>query len=562
MQQNKIILILFFLLINYLPGQNPNRIAIHSTDTVYHKIGPDFFGIQYHSNTYADQNALNLLDDLNLKIIRIWAEVEDFHPQPNVWNWEELDQQINEITAAGYEAVPCLWGEKWFIGSADTAWWNYEQALLEWDKAASELAKRYKDKLNRIIIFDELNMLHTEKDFYIPFKDAAKLYLRAAKKIKAVDPDIACGGPSGFGSWENGHWANYVLDEVNGLENLDFISSNTFLSWDSSDSDHQVLAKTIWYEEMPLKIREMLNNKAHPKIMLDAYNLSALWTLNGELWTDPRNTNLIGGIYQIAALLHSAKGGTDIALHWETLGGYGILSWFPKFEELPPYYSWKFLIETAGFVEGSEIIGCKSDALPDSTVSHLGGMDVNSFIVQPFALRRTDGDISVILINKHPQTTYPITLTVPAKMKSYSLYRFDETRMADSFLPIKQENNSGFLDINCPPYSTTVIRFSSESVVGIMDETEPSPQFFRLSQNVPNPFNSQTRISIELPKASHVILNIFDIQGRHVQTFIDKNLTAGTHNFTYDASTIPSGVYYYQMKTGHFNSVLKLIHLK
>ncbi len=553
---------LFLVLLCSLHAQEGNPVVFTVQDTVYHTISPDFFGIQYHSQTYSDQTALAALSNLNLKWIRVWAEVSDFHPQPGEWRWDELDSQINEIVSAGYVPLPCLWGEKWFVGSADTAWWNFDTALAEWEKAAFELASRYKTQLRKIIVFDELNMLHPEEDYYIPFKDAAKLYIRAARNIKAAKADMRCGGPSAFGGWENGYWANYVLDEPDGAELLDFISSNTFLSWDASDSDHQVLARTIWYEEVPLNIRDMLGGRAYPELVLDAYNLSALWSLDGQPWTDPRNTNLIGGIYQAAALMHSAKGGFDLTLHWETLGGYGVLSWFPKFEKLAPYYSWKFLSETAGLTEGAQIIGCATDAAPDTSATHLGGMNVFSYPVQPFAIRRSDGGISVVLINKQAEDTSRAAVNIPSGMPYYRLYRYDRERMSASSELLQNGLVDSVLNVEAPPYSVTVVCFDSVETVGMPAAETTVLQRFALYQNYPNPFNGQTDITYNLPQTMRVRLLLFDIRGRQVRDLQMGEQTAGMHRLRIDMSEFSSGVYFYRLQAGKISPVRKMIYLR
>lgn len=72
------------------------------------------------------------------------------------------------------------------------------------------------------------------------------------------------------------------------------------------------------------------------------------------------------------------------------------------------------------------------------------------------------------------------------------------------------------------------------------------PQSWHLQQNYPNPFNAQTTISWDLAKAVNVSLVIYNIQGQIVSRLIDnKTLAAGTHHYTYNASAIASGVYFY-----------------
>ncbi|MEA3500270.1 MAG: hypothetical protein U9R41_04530, partial [Candidatus Marinimicrobia bacterium] len=335
---------LISFLILFFKVSNAENITITVADSTYYTIDKEFYGIQYHRHTFNNANATEKLQSLNLERIRIWANVDNFHPDPTTWMWDSLDKKIEEIKNANYKIIvgmdEC---KEWFIGNADTAWWNYSEGVNEWRNAVHEFINRYKNDLDMIIIFDEPNTIQPEKDYYMTGQQSAQLYIDAVKQIRTVDSTILCGGPSAFGGWGNGHWAKYVLAEPNGEKYLDFISCNIFLSWDINESDENIMNKTIWYEEAPMKIRQMLGNNYPPQIVLDAYNASALW----EDGTDPRNTTLFGGIYNIATLLHSAKGGFDITLRWETLGGFGILNWYPNFNELPPYYAMQFLINTA-----------------------------------------------------------------------------------------------------------------------------------------------------------------------------------------------------------------------
>jgi len=85
---------------------------------------------------------------------------------------------------------------------------------------------------------------------------------------------------------------------------------------------------------------------------------------------------------------------------------------------------------------------------------------------------------------------------------------------------------------------------------------------FRLSQNYPNPFNPTTVISYELPANAAVRLRVYDILGREVETLVNKSQAAGGYSVTFDASKLPSGVYFYQMKAGSFISTAKMLVLK
>jgi len=92
--------------------------------------------------------------------------------------------------------------------------------------------------------------------------------------------------------------------------------------------------------------------------------------------------------------------------------------------------------------------------------------------------------------------------------------------------------------------------------------TDVRPQNFNLKQNYPNPFNPTTMISYDLQKASNVTLTVFNVTGQKVETLVNDFKPAGTYNIEYDASTLASGVYYYELEAGAFKQVRKMLLVK
>lgn len=88
------------------------------------------------------------------------------------------------------------------------------------------------------------------------------------------------------------------------------------------------------------------------------------------------------------------------------------------------------------------------------------------------------------------------------------------------------------------------------------------PRHFELSQNFPNPFNSFTSIRFTLPCREQVKIVIYSILGERVNTLIDRALPAGNHEIRYNAQNISSGVYFYKIKAGSFESIKKMLYLK
>jgi phosphatidylserine/phosphatidylglycerophosphate/cardiolipin synthase-like enzyme len=88
------------------------------------------------------------------------------------------------------------------------------------------------------------------------------------------------------------------------------------------------------------------------------------------------------------------------------------------------------------------------------------------------------------------------------------------------------------------------------------------PQTFSLSQNYPNPFNPTTKIEYALPGTQKVVLKLYDILGREVQTLVNEQQTPGTYRVEVDASGFASGVYFYRLEAGTFVQNRKMLLLK
>ena len=93
------------------------------------------------------------------------------------------------------------------------------------------------------------------------------------------------------------------------------------------------------------------------------------------------------------------------------------------------------------------------------------------------------------------------------------------------------------------------------------DETILHPTSFILSA-APNPFNPATTLSFTLEKSSHVTLDLFDIQGRYVQSLASEVMSAGKHSMNVDGSTLSSGIYFAKLQAGTQSRVAKLVLMK
>ncbi|MCH8961554.1 MAG: T9SS type A sorting domain-containing protein [Bacteroidetes bacterium] len=100
---------------------------------------------------------------------------------------------------------------------------------------------------------------------------------------------------------------------------------------------------------------------------------------------------------------------------------------------------------------------------------------------------------------------------------------------------------------------------------GAGNETEitaEAPESFALKQNYPNPFNPSTTIQFDLPETAQVTLVVYDVLGRQVRVLVDGTREAGTHEVTFDASGLPSGVYVYRIEAGPYAATRTMLLMK
>jgi hypothetical protein len=106
-------------------------------------------------------------------------------------------------------------------------------------------------------------------------------------------------------------------------------------------------------------------------------------------------------------------------------------------------------------------------------------------------------------------------------------------------------------------FSFSTIRTTSVESIGNDIPTE-----YNLSQNYPNPFNPVTTIELSIPKQSRVVLTIFNSLGMEIEVLLNELLASGHHRIQWIPGEIPSGVYFYQLKSAEFTDTKKLLLLR
>ena len=121
------------------------------------------------------------------------------------------------------------------------------------------------------------------------------------------------------------------------------------------------------------------------------------------------------------------------------------------------------------------------------------------------------------------------------------------------------ETNPNFTD--AASFSRLASRTTGVAQRSSDDQMPPS---FRLAQNYPNPFNPETRIAFEMAREGHVELGIYNLMGEKVKTLFSGSVHSGTHHATWDGKdeagrNLPSGVYFYELKSGSFRQARRMV---
>ncbi len=85
---------------------------------------------------------------------------------------------------------------------------------------------------------------------------------------------------------------------------------------------------------------------------------------------------------------------------------------------------------------------------------------------------------------------------------------------------------------------------------------------YSLSQNYPNPFNPSTEINFTIPVTGNTTLAIYNVLGQKVKTLVNKEMSAGSYTYQFDASNLSSGIYFYKLQSNDYSSIKKMMLLK
>ncbi len=112
--------------------------------------------------------------------------------------------------------------------------------------------------------------------------------------------------------------------------------------------------------------------------------------------------------------------------------------------------------------------------------------------------------------------------------------------------------NSEFSNAECATTTPTAVE----------DEFSGIPSEFGLFDNYPNPFNPSTSINYRTPVKSFVSLKVYDMLGKEVATLVNEEKGVGTYKIDFNATSLPSGIYFYRLQAGSFVETKKMVLMK
>ncbi|MEJ2103517.1 MAG: aryl-sulfate sulfotransferase [Ignavibacteriaceae bacterium] len=258
---------------------------------------------------------------------------------------------------------------------------------------------------------------------------------------------------------------------------------------------------------------------------------------------------------------NTAMGSTRRSSEGNTIIGWGFNDGPPSVSEIHPdnstawaisfpenvytYRAFKFSWKSAYFVTE-----------PDSIFFlnvQIGTGDTADFIV-------TNNSDSTLLINEvySSDSVFSIVDDLPVQIPAYS-----KKVLTLKFEPFFEGETEGWLYLVSNRYTeliaqTIYLKATTDSVFTYVNNQNIVKEF-ELSQNFPNPFNPTTTIRYSIPESGIVTLKIYNLLGEELTTLVNDYKNAGSYQVRFDAKNLSSGIYYYQIESGNFIQVRKMV---
>lgn len=233
-----------------------------------------------------------------------------------------------------------------------------------------------------------------------------------------------------------------------------------------------------------------------------------------------------------------------------------------------PSYTWNGL----GFKSFSVLADeapIQIDALGSEFISDTSTMTSDTTNLMILASKTTGNDSCYVLISNYNSTYTDYSLKIKnlpwtsADSVVVTGFLTDSTHRFIESTKNYAGGDSVIIDLanmNAPSVILLKItRLASTTGISVPNELVKE---FSLAQNYPNPFNPSTQIKFSINKPSLVTLKIYDVLGKEIKTLVNREMKPGVHFVNFDASNLPSGIYFYRLSSGNYTETKKMSLLK
>jgi hypothetical protein len=380
----------------------------------------------------------------------------------------------------------------------------------------------------------------------------------------------------GTNDWNiaNHHWNEGVFGEVG--DTADFYVMHNYFGGGSSIFKTQIDVSRTEINNNATFIRNDIINKGVPSKPVAVTE----WNCGGP---DSIKTSIANGVEAVVLFCEMMKNNFGMSArwlvaNWETDGMFyngskaGIPAWNPRPDYYYTYYLQRFT--------GDHMVGTTVTASPSYTD------------ILAYATRFSSGEVGVVVVNKGTKDKVvnlsPRDVGVGERYYVYSLTGYDYGYYGSSqsvvvngvgptsvpwgpgpanleTIPAKAYAIGSEINLSSPAKSVQFVMIESGNTVLSIENERQSVVVdrFALKQNYPNPFNPLTKISYSLPQTSTVSLKVFDVIGREIAHLVNnERKPAGNYEISFDAADLPSGIYFYTLRTERFVETKKMTLVK
>ena len=372
----------------------------------------------------------------------------------------------------------------------------------------------------------------------------------------------------GTNSWNiaDRKWNEGFFKEVG--DKADFYVMHNYFSTSTKVIDILKLAVSEPKNNIDFIRQDIINKSAYPKpIALTEYNMGD----GSEL----RATSYINGMQAVILMCELIKNNFGLGARWLLLTGATTIFYggtdpnIPEYCPRPEFYYLHYLPQFVGD-HALKTSSSNNNIVAYSSTFKLG--ELGAVIVN---MGTADQIVKINISNKTVgEKYYTYTFTGGSDNGDFSQYVYinDEEPSENHFGPYEELDYlkaraypiEDAIKIESPGRSVTMMMVEDgDNVLAINEEsTSNLIKDFELFQNYPNPFNPSTYISYQLPSGIFVTIKVYDILGKEVKTLVNEHQNAGKYSMEFNASKLPSGVYFCTMKAGTYSATKKLLLIK